>query len=346
MRGNGAIRRRTLFKRRFCCWQGGPRLRRTSWPGCIEWCGTGRSTPHGPAGGSLAERSPSPPAASRGSFPPTGTAWTLPRRPARWRNFPPIHREASSPGCGRPSFEEIARLSGSSASTVCIAVINAGLRPCEKGSVGHVQRRKQGEDLKAFERAMPASARGPTGSTRPGGRCWRTEVSLTAGLADRPSRRRGRTAPLRSPGGSSVCLFALWRRCAEPGGVGRWAWPGALAATTSVAAVLLAMLLIGRHDRSVGREGPSIAATAAIPATQAKGEVASVTEQAETPPEGPAAADFPASCLVRLPGEAQQSRNPYGRRHRVGRRPLGTERLAGEPHGRIDRRRGSGRCPR
>lgn len=151
----------------------------------------------------------------------------------------------------------------------------------------------EGEDLKAFERAM-AALRPRADRLDP---AWRSmlakEVSLTAGLADRPSRRRGRAARCDHPAGHRYVCLHCGGDAPQPGGVGRWAWPGALAATTSVAAVLLAMLLIGRHDRSVGREGPSIAATAAIPATQAKGEVASVTEQAETPPEGPAAADFP-----------------------------------------------------
>ena len=280
-------------------------------------------------------------------FRPTGTAWTLPRRPARWRNFPPISARRSSPACGAAFPSRKSPASAAVPRARSIAVINEGLRPCEKGSVGHVQRRKR--------RRRPEGIRAGDGCAPPAGRPARPGLAVAVGQGGfpdggargSPEPSAGESGPLRSPGGSSVCLFHCGGDAPQPGGVGRWAWPGALAAMTSVAAVLLAMLLVGRHDRSVGREGPSIAATAAIPATQAKGEVASVTEQAETPPEGPAAADFPGIVPQSVAWRGRSNRgDPYGRRHRVGRRPLGPERLAGEPHGRIDRRRGSGRCPR
>ena len=132
------------------------------------------------------------------------------RRP--WRNFPPISARRSSPGCGAAFPSRKSPASAAVRRARSIAVINAGLRPCEKGSVGHVQRRKR--------RRRPEGIRAGDGCAPPAGRPARPGLAVDVGQGGfpdggargSPEPSAGESGPLRSPGGSSVCLFALWRR--------------------------------------------------------------------------------------------------------------------------------------
>ncbi len=148
------------------------------------------------------------------------------------------------------------------------------------------------EDLKAFERAM-AALRPRADRLDP---AWRSllakEVSLTAGLRDRTADPLGKTARCDHTAGHRFICLHCGGEAPRAGRVARWAWPGALAAMTSVAAVLLAMLLAGRHEQAIGRKGTSIAASPAVPAGPKQDKIAAAPDWATARPEGPETADF------------------------------------------------------
>ena len=64
-----------------------------------------------------------------------------------------------------------------------------------------------------------------------------------------------------------------------------------MAAMTSAAAILLAMLLAGRHEQTVGQEGTPIAVNTTVPANPEQDKVAAAPVQVTEQPE--ATADFP-----------------------------------------------------
>ena len=147
------------------------------------------------------------------------------------------------------------------------------------------------EDLKSFERAMGALRPRADGLDS----AWRSllakEVSLTGELQDRAARPRGKTAGCHHTAGHRFICVHCGGEARRAGRVARWAWPGAMAAMTSAAAVLLAMLLAGRHEQAIGREGTPIAVNTTVPADPEQDKVAAAPVQVTEQPE--ATADFP-----------------------------------------------------
>jgi hypothetical protein len=162
----------------------------------------------------------------------------------------------------------------------------------------------ENEDLTAFERAL-AALRPQADGLDPG---WRgllaKEVSLTAGGLSQFSSDENGTVPLgaRPLGKAARCAHPAGHRficvhCGSdaPGGgrVVRWAWPAALAAMTSVAAVLLAMLMVGRHGQAAGGEGPPIATSRPAPAAAEEQKPVRVPDRAAALPESALTGDYP-----------------------------------------------------
>ena len=189
----------------------------------------------------------------------------------------------------------------------------------------------ENEDLKAFERAM-ASLHPRADRLDP---AWRSllaeEISLTAArLADSGAGAQRTMARCEHPGGHRFVCLHCGGDARALGRVRRWAWPASLATMTSVAAVLLAMLLAGRHGPTAGEAGtsmPSSHVATASPEEKRCQEPLIAEEQRSQEP------------LIMVPDTlflamAQWPGNPYGGRQRAGRRPSGSREFAGGPHGR------------
>ena len=167
---------------------------------------------------------------------------------------------------GGLSFEEIAQLAGGSTRTVyrCYQRGLAALR--ERLGVSCRATKIEKKDLRQFEAELASLVP----------RRDRVDPDWGSVLAAKAARDRAMAAaptgpaagePCQGPSGHVFVCVYCGKGAARSTGIGRWAWPGSLAAMTAVAAALLVILVAGRGtpvaDRAAGSPkrgaGPAVA---------------------------------------------------------------------------------------